>query len=84
MKHYQKAIAKMVDAFKLRFGDQNITFAKAEYPFDIHIPATHFTIAHTFEAKDFAPGVWAGTEGLKMQVTKVDLVTRTITLEVIK
>lgn len=50
----------------------------------IQIPLDLFKIEHTFKPEEFAPGVWAGTEGLKLTITKVDFETRTITLEYIK
>lgn len=47
----------------------------------INIPEECFKIEHTFDPKDFAPGVWAGTEGMKLTITHVDLEKRTVTLE---
>ena len=52
--------------------------------YSIQIPLEEFKFTHTFESKDFAPGVWIGTEGLVLTITKVDLQNKTITLEVIK
>lgn len=51
---------------------------------NIEIPLDEFTFMHTFESKDFAPGIWVGTEGLNLTITKVDLQNKTITLEAIK
>lgn len=50
-------------------------------PITIKVPNELFTIKHKFERKDFAPGIWAGTEGLKLTITKVDLDNGIITLE---
>jgi hypothetical protein len=50
---------------------------------DIKVPIEEFKINHTFKAEDFAPGIWAGTEGLKLTITKVDFENKTITLELV-
>ena len=47
----------------------------------IEIPKDLFKIKHKFEPDDFAPGIWAGCEGLELTVTKIDLENREITLE---
>lgn len=51
--------------------------------FDIKIPPELYTIKHIIVPEDWAPGVWAGCEGIKLTITKIDLETRTITLELI-
>ena len=50
----------------------------------IEIPFYEFEFKHTFEREDFSPGIWAGTEGLTLVVTEVDLQNRTITLKVVE
>ena len=50
----------------------------------IEIPLDEFTFEHTFKSEDFAPGVWVGTKGLTLTITKVDLQNKTITLKAIK
>ena len=50
-------------------------------PFTLEVPKHLFKIVHTFDPKDCAPGVWAGCEGLKFEITSIDLQTGTITLE---
>ena len=42
----------------------------------------HFEFTHKFEDLEWAPGVWAGTEGLTFEVSKVDLENKIITLSV--
>lgn len=49
--------------------------------FVIEVPEDCFKIVAQIPKEEFAPGVWAGTEGLELTVTKVDLTTGTITLE---
>ena len=43
-----------------------------------------FKIVHTFEKKDWAPGIWAGCEGLTLEIIHINLEKRTITLNLKK
>lgn len=52
--------------------------------FTIQIPPELFKIEHTIDVSQWAPAIWSGVEGMKLTITKVDLETRTITLELIK
>lgn len=47
----------------------------------IQIPIELFTIETTIPKDQWAPGVWAGCEGLKLTITKIDLDNRIIKLE---
>lgn len=53
------------------------------YYYDIEVPKDIFTIVHTVKPEDWTPGAWAGGEGMKFTITKIDLETRTITLELL-
>lgn len=46
----------------------------------IDVPEDCFEITHEFKPEDWAPGVWAGTEGLTLVVKSVDLEKRLIVL----
>ncbi len=48
------------------------------------IPPDVYKIEHQFKPEDFAPGIWAGSEGLRLVVTKVDLENRIVTIELLK
>lgn len=48
----------------------------------IKTPSDMFTIVHQIKKEDFAPAIWAGTEGLTFVITHVDLDNGIITLEV--
>lgn len=48
----------------------------------IQIANVVYKIEHQIKPEDFAPGIWAGTEGLEYVVTNVDLTNGIITLEI--
>lgn len=61
------------------FGRLGNKFPENEENFET--PCDSLKIEHEFKPEKWAPGVWAGTEGLKLTVTKVDFENRKVTLE---
>lgn len=54
------------------------------YNLTFEVPKRCFEIEHQFKASEWAPGIWAGCEGLKLTVTQIDFEKRTVKLEYIK
>lgn len=42
------------------------------------IPPETFTFTHEFMPEDWAPGIWAGCEGLTFKIASIDMDTRSI------
>lgn len=47
----------------------------------IKCPNELYAIEYTIELPEWAPGIWAGCEGMKFVITNINFETRTITLE---
>lgn len=50
---------------------------------EIKIPKDEYKIVHKINREEFAPGIWAGCEGLKFMITNIDLINGIVTLEVL-
>lgn len=48
------------------------------------VPKRCFTIKHQFKSSEWAPGIWAGCEGLKLTITQIDYENRIVQLELVK